>query len=58
MKRCHRYIQSLGRRGVFKMPYPKPCRICGKKFTPFTSQSKLCDECWKMKSRGRDTRKK
>jgi hypothetical protein len=28
------------------MPYPKPCRLCGHKFQPYTPFNKLCEECW------------
>lgn len=27
------------------MPLPKPCKRCGRKFTPRTSSGKLCEKC-------------
>ena len=28
-----------------KMPLPKPCKRCSKKYQPNTKFSKLCDDC-------------
>jgi len=28
-----------------KMPFPKPCKKCGKKFQPTGKACKLCDAC-------------
>jgi len=27
------------------MPFPKLCKLCGKKFPPTTKHTKLCEDC-------------
>lgn len=39
------------------MPFHKPCKICGKKFKPYTSASKLCSSCHTKQINKKNARK-